>query len=773
MKRLIVFATLMLTAMTLTAQQVYWVFLTDKQGSSFDPYTYFDAKAIERYRACGADLYDASNYPLVQRYVDGVEAIATESLGGSRWMNALGVVATAEQVEAIERLPYVARVQPIGGDMQLAKAEWRTESEEIASPQASLAALADSTLNAQLLRMQGHLFRQAGIDGRGVRIAVFDGGFPRVNTHEAFRHLRDNHQILKTWNFPNRKEDVYGWNSHGTMTLSCIAGRMKGKDIGLATGAEFMLARTEVEPEPFKEEVWWMQAVEWADKGGANIISSSLGYGKDRYYTRDMNGRSYVARAANMAARKGILVVNSAGNEGDDATWRYIITPSDADSALCVGGITYSLKDYEHIDFASYGPSADGRQKPDVCAFAHAWAASPKNDQAYEMVFGTSFSCPLVAGFAACAWQASKGKTAMEMFDLIRRSADLYPYCDYAFGYGVPQAGFFVNNQGNTEARKEPLFRLEELSPTSVSLVFLRPDSNVHVFYKDLNADGTIALYGKRTFPVVDSSVSIDFRGGRQLVVFCGGQTAEHRFAEPTAVADKADWTAVHSSRAGVAVGVSNQLLRMPSAEAARERRGSWGGYAMLGVPVSLTGDELSARFWSPAKRFGVHWRYRIAKAYSLGVALEYGHVTYRYNDRSVNALEYRSYVDAAITHADKVSRRRLNVGTWSAELFQRVRLLPAGMFHNGLHWDLGAYVSYMPSNDYQLTYRHFDDAVADTRRLTLDRLNSMEVYRWQWGVSTRLTYDFVGLYARYRLSNVPDGELQLPRLEVGMLIQF
>ena len=754
------------------SQQVYWVFLADKAGASFDPYTYFDAKAIERYRQCGADLYDITNYPLVQAYIDGVDALATEDLGGSRWMNALGVVATPSQIDAIAALPYVLRVQPIGGDMQVASAPNASPTTHRPDLQPPTSDLTDTTLNDQLLRMQGHLFRQAGIDGHGVRIAVFDGGFPRVNTHEAFRHLRENNRILKTWNFPNRKENVYGWNSHGTMTLSCIAGRMNGKDIGLATGAEFLLARTEVEPEPFKEEVWWMQAVEWADRNGANIISSSLGYGKDRYYTRDMNGRSYVAHAANMAARKGILVVNSAGNEGDDKTWRYIITPSDADSALCIGGITYSLSDYEHIDFASYGPTADGRQKPDVCAFAHAWAASPKSDQAYEMVFGTSFSCPLVAGFAACAWQASKGKSAMEMFDLIRRSADLYPYCDYAFGYGVPQAGYFVPGKSDNPGKSE-IFRFEEQSPTCVSVVFSRRDTNVHVFYKDVADDGTIAIYGKRTIAAVDTTVSIDFNGGHRLVVFCQGQVAEHRFAQPTAVEDKQHWTSVHNTEAGAAIKVRDQLLHLPAAEAAKESRGAWGGYFSLGLPVSLSADELTSRFWSPAKRLGVHWRYRLSKAYSLGLALEYGHNTYRYNDREINALERSCYVDGAIGSADKVRRRRLNMGQWGAELFQRVRLLPAGMLHNGLHWDLGAFVSYMPSNNYQLTYRRFDDPVADTRSLTLKRLNSMEVYRWQWGVTTRFTYDFVGLYARYRLSNVPDGEIQLPRLEVGLLLQF
>ena len=445
----IAFAAAMLSV---AAQNTYWVFLADKAGTEFDPYTYFDAKAIERYRQCGADLYDQSNYPVSAAYEQGVSALALEHVGSSRWMNAVGVVATEAQAAQIEALPYVERVLLIASRATLSDYSEYSDYSDYSE-------FSDTTLTDQLVRMQGGLFREKGIDGKGIRIAVFDGGFPKVDTHEAFEHLRRDGRILKTWNFPNKKEDVYGWNGHGTMTLSCIAGRMNGKDIGLATGAEFLLARTEVEPEPFKEEIWWMQAMEWADRHGANIISSSLGYGKDRYYTKDMNGTSYVARAGNMAARKGMLVCNSAGNEGDDRSWKTIITPADADSVLCVGGIKHDLVHYSHIDFASYGPTADGRQKPNVCAFAHTWAANPHGRGGYQMVYGTSFSCPLVAGFAACAWQMNRGKTAMQMFDLIQQSADLYPYCDYAYGYGVPQAGFFTGRSNPGASASSPFGR--------------------------------------------------------------------------------------------------------------------------------------------------------------------------------------------------------------------------------------------------------------------------------------------------------------------------
>ena len=782
MKKTIAILSLLLTVAGASAQ-TWWVFLADKAGTTFDPYTYFDPKALDRYAQCGADLYDQTNYPLNQSYVAGVNALATEEVGCSRWLNAVGVIATPAQAAAIAELPYVKRVQMIKGDMQLAQVvgggKWIVDSirgQVLPTTHSPLTTLDDTTLTDQLIRMQGHLFRQAGIDGTGIRIAVFDGGFPKVNTHEAFRHLRESGRILKTWNFPNHKEDVYGWNSHGTMTLSCIAGRMNGKDLGLATGAEFLLARTEVGPEPFQEEIWWMQAVEWADKNGANIISSSLGYGKDRYYTKDMNGRSYVARAANLAARKGMLVVNSAGNEADDSHWQYIITPSDADSVLCIGGITHSLTDYEHISFASFGPSADGRQKPNLCAFGHAWAASPKNNKAYDMVYGTSFSCPLVAGFAACAWQASKGKTNMELFDLLQRSGDLYPYCDYAFGYGVPQAGYFTHNS-KLKTQNTPTFRFETQGPTSVSVIFTRPDSNVHVFYKNVADDGRILTYGKRSLAHVDTSVSIDFRGGNHLVVFANGQLGDYRFERSTQVADKNQWASVHSTVPGYHTGTYDLLTRAPRQDIARESRSEWDYYLMFGLPLSfgLDREAIQCAPWSPAKRIGIRWQHHFSKAYGIGLAMEYGHTSFRFG-KTANHLDSLAAMDDNIRWLDKkVSRHSANLGELGIELFQRVRFLPAGMMHKGLHWDLGVYGSWGYSI-YNLRGSHEGD-IASSRLQKVYNLDMLAAYRWNYGLTTRLTYDIIGLYARYRLNGigqpVPAGRVLLPRLEIGVQLLF
>jgi subtilisin family serine protease len=297
-------------------------------------------------------------------------------------------------------------------------------------------------LRGQLNSLGADEWRKAGFDGKGLRIAIFDVGFINADNVPAFDQIRKEHRVIATRDFTRRgtSENVYYGGSHGTEVWSCIAGKINDKQIGLATGAEFLLAKTEKKSEKYSEELNWLAAVEWADKNGADIINSSLGYTGKRYFNWQMDGHtSFVTRAANIAARKGILVVTAAGNEGDNS-WHFIGAPADADSALSVGGID-PYSGY-HMNFSSFGPTSDKRLKPNVVAYAHVTAAAPSGLTSTQ---GTSFSSPLVAGFAACAWQSNRSLTNMQLFNKIEQSGSLYPYFDYAHGYGIPQAGYFCN----------------------------------------------------------------------------------------------------------------------------------------------------------------------------------------------------------------------------------------------------------------------------------------------------------------------------------------
>ena len=787
MKKVFLFAAAIIFSLQLQAQNHYWVILTDKAGTSFDPYSYFDAKAIERYKLNNADLYDISNYPLNENDVTQIKAIVengssntsefkiqnSELFGQSRWFNAVAVTATADQIETIKHLPFVKEVVMLENNMHLAKVK---DSKPI-----DLTGLfSEGSPADQLIRMGRDDFRNAGINGKGVRIAVFDGGFPQVNTHKAFKHLRDEGRIIKTWNFPNKKENVYGWNSHGLMTLSCIAGihRYEGTDgevrvdIGMATGAEFLLARTEVEAEPFKEEVWWQMAVEWADQNGAQIISSSLGYGKDRYYTKDMNGQSYVAKAGNMAARRGILVCNSAGNEGSDNTWRTIITPSDADSVLCVGGISNSLSKYEHISFSSYGPSADGRQKPNVVAFGHAYTANTgsSNDK-YHFVDGTSFSCPLVAGFAACALQAKPDLTAMQLFHEIEKSADLYPYCDYTFGYGVPQANYFTGNRKEVK----PTFKLEKTDGGIVRIIPLKDNSDkCRLFVKNCHADGSIIDYEKIELTQFTHETDLTVSCADILTVHYDGYTESIQVAEGNATANPFDDNSMivtlYSNDATMIETHNTHFSKNLKEENCKSEY-----YVSLGIPINIEDAELDHNIWSPSARVGIRKTLYFTKAYGWGMAIEYGAGSLRFGDEA-NRLDSLASMDDDVRWLDKkVSKHLLNLGEVGIELYQRVRLYPGGLFHKGWHWDLGIYGNWS-FNIYRLEGQRNGD-IATSRKQALNNLQILDDYRWNYGVTTRISRDWLGIYARYRLNNlgktVAADKLLLPRLEVGLQLAF
>lgn len=477
MKKIMPLLLCLLLGLQLSAQNCYWVFFTDKNNTQFDPYHYFDAKAIARYQQNGQSLYDISNYPVNSDYAEQVAAASENLEGTSRWLNAVAVTATEVQIEMICKMPFVKYAQLI-------------ESESLTAelPEEDPVVLIEEE-DLPISMMQGEKFYKAGLNGKGVRIAVFDGGFPDVNTHPAFKHLMDNHQIVKTWNFTHKKENVYGAHKHGRMVLSCLAGiNNDGQCMGLATGAEYLLACTEIRNQVKKGEIWWVQALEWADQNGADIVNSSLGFATPYYETTQMDGKtSIVAKAAQTAARKGILLCNAMGNEAMNIAWETIVTPADADSILSVGAVT----DLDYLAYySSKGPTADGRLKPNVVASGKVTVADDKGN--FVEAEGTSFASPLVAGFAACVKQLHPDWTVMQLLHEIEKSGHRYPYYDYAFGYGVPQAGYFMDS-----VKVNPhTFDLYE-DKDNVIIVPLKVENRLseQLFYNIVNGDGSLQKY--------------------------------------------------------------------------------------------------------------------------------------------------------------------------------------------------------------------------------------------------------------------------------------
>lgn len=782
----------------LYAQSAYWVMLTDKAGTTFDPYSYFDSKAIERYRLNYADLYDISNYPLNESYVHQIDAIVssdrseqgssewnkTEVFGQSRWFNAVAVTATPDQIAAIQQLPFVKEVVAIGNNLQLA-----SRKEMFSPAEAEMPKHTD-----QLLRMQGDKFTDMGIDGTGVRIAVFDGGFHGVDTHKAFKHLRDNKRIIATWDFTKKQENVYDNHTHGTMVLSCIAGKMDDRLLGLATGATFMLAKTEVDPEPYKEEVWWTQAAEWADKNGADIINSSLGYTKDRHYTWQMDGRSLVSRAANIAARKGILVCNSAGNSGDDTNWKIIGAPADADSILSIGGINPSLTNYSHISFSSYGPTADGRLKPNVCNFGYAECADAYNDTATTFAAGTSFSSPLTTGFCACALQLFRqrgyGTSAMQMKSYVEQSADLYPYYDYALGYGVPQALFFINyNRSDIELGKET-FNFYDYG----KYIMIRPVNGATnakysapknkqndeytttaVLFKIQDAYGHIEKY--YNLAVIDFNdsmavaVSKSVIKDKTLVACVNGTTKQYKlpYEEQIEYAGIDDSESDDYYLVEFETGrVLNGYKEFTSRDIGDNYVSNWGvGQKYLAefyIQYGISWFFPYTMRYSDAYNIGFRFLRHFNKWYGVGIGFEWSTQYFRYDPATANGWDNT----LSLTDFTNVEKKHFLFYNANFELFQRIRIIKKGNDKKGLHWDLGIYGG-PHGNNYTVRY----NAAQNNNNALIQTTIYDEVEpssNWNLGLTSRLVWNWIGIYGRYRLSQPG---LDLPRLQLGIQLSF
>ncbi len=763
------------------SQEVCWVFFTDKANTTFDPYSYFDAKAIERYRLNHADLYDSTNFPLNAQYCGSVASLSDEVVGESRWLNAMAVVADENAIKKIQRLPFVKKLVIIQSDMNLCSRETTEETMEsgMAWMEEYLNQKVDpNILHAQLKRMGGEEFVKAGTRGKGIRIAVLDGGFPLVDKHEAFQHLRDNHQILSTYNFPKKCENVYGWNSHGTMTLSCICGldMQSGCAIGLATEAEFLLARTEVGPEPKKEEVWWVMGVEWADKNGAQLISSSLGYGNINHWPSETDGTSPISKAANMAVEKGILICNSAGNEGTGKSWPGIILPADAENVLTVGGINPTNEN--HQDFASYGPTADGRLKPNVSAYAfECRVAAPNNEHAYKWVAGTSFSCPLVAGFAACAWQNHPEQTALQLKREIEKCAELYPYYDYAVGYGVPQAGRFLNP---SLPQPEKTFDITQDGKT----VYITPHNYTMgdaLHYHIRRADGRLYTYRHVRFDFAfTGKVEIELTSFGPTDTLCVWYNG---YSEDIALTNIPKDQMMKST---LMTKGSHEYKWLESYAMGdhRDIPSTWGNHAKnkFGAFYGF-GTKIATRHYdcmcdvnmnSIAQNIGVYYQRNITKGYGLGVSLS--------NSFQKYSLKPAAKAFPATTTKPAAKKAFFNENQLDLELYQQIRLA-SGYNGSGCSLDIGVFGSWV--YDYTLTsiYPSEGNVVLSRHSETF----KFDGYPFDWGFSMRVNYAFLSLYAKLR-SGVFDSGIHLnhyipfqqytllvdtKNLEIGLMMKF
>lgn len=430
----------------------FWIHFTDKEIDTQSNYKkaigklshQLTPRSQERRRLRGKEeLFDFTDLPVSTNYVSEVESLCRKVRVVSRWLNAASVEATRTEIQRISELPFVRSIGKVVTYYR--RIPSKEDTKTFYRPPESLrkpGLLDYGPSYSQLTQIHVTSLHNLGYHGEGVLVCMLDTGYKK--DHPAFQKAFEEGRVLAEYDFINQDYDTqnddsldtYDQHNHGTYTWSALGGEYDGELYGPAYKASFVLAKTEIVWQEIRaEEDLWVAGIEWADSLGADIVSSSLGY-NDWYLYKQMDGNSAVSTiAADLAVSKGIVVVNSAGNERQK-DWHYIIAPADGDYVIAAGAVDVMG---EIASFSSAGPTYDGRIKPDVCARGvSTYCAIP--DESFWYISGTSLSAPLVAGACALLLQVHPDWSPLVLRDSLWYTASRAENPDNLYGYGIVSA---------------------------------------------------------------------------------------------------------------------------------------------------------------------------------------------------------------------------------------------------------------------------------------------------------------------------------------------
>ena len=437
-----------------------WAFFTDKGNSGEQlmksASSLVSEKSIERRRKNiqNAALVDETDLPVNSFYIEKLASIGFKIKQSSKWLNGVSGYVKKENLLNISSLSFVKSVDIVNTFKKVNPVDKLTSessTSKVSKPLETNALDYGASLNQNQI-MNVPAVHNMGINGTGVMVGVFDAGFNNL-AHEVFSTIK----IVAQYDFVNKRTYVgdgnggLGVGDHGTWVLSCLGGYKPGKLIGPAYGAKFVLAKTEnTASETPAEEDNWIRAIEWADSIGIDVATTSLGYlTYDSPYTsytwQNMDGKTArITLAADLAFKKGIVVLNSAGNENYNADHNTLNAPADGFNVITVGAVNSSGI---RSSFSSVGNTVDGRIKPDIMAMGEGVTVASTTDiTGYTRLNGTSFSCPLSAGVAALLLSAKPQATNVQIRDALRNTASNSTSPNREYGWGIINALSALNS---------------------------------------------------------------------------------------------------------------------------------------------------------------------------------------------------------------------------------------------------------------------------------------------------------------------------------------
>ncbi len=457
------------------------------QLSDYKPAQLISERAIARRQREGVAIIDNSDIPVSTEDIRILTELGLTLHSTSRWMNS-ALMKSNSYIDPAEilKLPNIASVELVKKPVAKGIAAKKLE---ITFSDAGI-----SQYDRPLSMLNGYALHDQDLKGSGILIAVLDGGFDNAEEIASLNELRERNGIKGTHDFVRNQNDVYNSSIHGTAVLSVLAGKLPYVIAGTAPDADFLLLTTEDVSSEFPcEEDYWTAGAEYADSSGADIINSSLGYAtfddpSFNYSFNDLDGRtSFVTKAAEIAASKGIIVVNSAGNERVKP-WIRINCPADGKSVLATGAVDEQGK---ISAFSSAGPSSDRRIKPDIVALG-VDVPVQTSDYFTGTVNGTSFSCPVISGITACLMQSVPKAKNTDIIKAIKESADRFQNPDSLYGYGLPDMGrALASLQDLYTSIPDEIFAMGP-NPTTGEFEIIFREHNESIIIEIFNATGSL-----------------------------------------------------------------------------------------------------------------------------------------------------------------------------------------------------------------------------------------------------------------------------------------